>query len=105
MTRKEIERAKASLPKLGTRYSAEQKRLSEEISCREMINSILCYHGEKEIERNRYMTKHILNLGIRRVREIIDEQISDFKKAKVIFNVVPGYNSIIWEDESEEKER
>lgn len=102
MTRKEIEKAKKALPKIVsgkiTVYTPEEKKLRNEISCREMINSILCYYGEKDIEDNYYLKKHILDIGIVRVRELIEEQKTDFRKAEVR-NVADGYRAIIWADE------
>lgn len=85
-----------------------------ELSCREMINSCLIYHN---IEGGRYAfyrelnwcnetyaSPYIKRLGKKRVDELFEEQVEDFKKAKVYVNVGCDsegvwYNSIRWADE------
>ena len=107
MTRKEIEAARESLPARFTagrtaKFTPEQERLDKELSCREMINSILCYYGVRDVEKNRYMTNYMQELGMSRVRELIEEQKADFENAKVIYGVADGYNAIIWADEDKQ---
>lgn len=50
MTEKQIEKIMSRIPKCvpGKKavYTAEEKQLHEELCCRRMINSILCYNGE-----------------------------------------------------------
>lgn len=119
MTRKEIEEAKKKLPRmLDVRYSDwthEQKVLSEELDCRSMINSCLCYGGIHtfwEVCPWRYAEKSyaepfVKKLGIKRVKELVSEQETDFAKATVKHNVFTdgegvSYNTIVWADETEE---
>lgn len=115
MTRKQIEEAKATLPNFwrlreqGIEPTEEQKTLSEELRCREMINSVLCYHNiqyAEEILDNRYVKERINELGENRVLELCKEQFDDFQKATVLQNVHTdgegvSYNSIVWADERE----
>ena len=59
MTDKQIKAAKDRLPRLRD-MNEEQEREYAELSCREMINSILCYHGERGLftengDLNRYL--------------------------------------------------
>lgn len=108
MTRREIESAKASLPSRTqipfSEWTDEQKQLDRELSCREMINSILCYDGEDGLLNNEYLEKYIPELGLSIVQRLCDEQLVDFKKATVVKNVFTdnegvSYNSIKWADE------
>ena len=108
MTRKEIEAMKNTLPKWKDGkppvLTLEQELLSESLSCRSMINSILCYHGAKDIMQNPYLQKYFETLGPITVAKLANEQIEDFSKAKVLTDVYTdseglSYNSIIWADE------
>ena len=107
MTDKQIEKAKELLPKWisgqKTIYTPEQAQLRDELWCREMINSILCYNGETNIMKNTYLYKYIKELGAETVQRLCNEQIADFRKAIVKRNVCTdsegvSYNSIIWAD-------
>lgn len=87
----------------------------KEISCREMINSLLCYNyydikdakAILEAERGRhydYLKKHVDELGEARVIELIEEQRASI--FAVLFNVGEDsegvmYNSLVWKDEQE----
>ena len=108
MTEKEIRQVKATLPKWENGnppvFTEEQRQLERELWCREMINSILIYHGKLGIMNDRYLKDYIFELGFKRVKELVDEQIEDFEKAKVYKNVHVDfegvvYNSIVWADE------
>jgi hypothetical protein len=108
MTDKQIQAAKAALPKWisgkKTIYTPEQKQLNKELWCREMINSILCYHGERDIMKNRYLQDYIKELGLETVQRLCDEQIADFRQAIVMRNVFTdseglSYSAIVWADE------
>ena len=108
MTNKEIAKARETLPswKNGTPvvYTAEQEQLDRELWCREMINSILVYHGKFNIMNDEYLKKYIKELGYKRVKELVDEQVEDFEKAIIKKNVSVdddglSYNAIIWADE------
>lgn len=110
MTRKEIKAANDSLPRpFFKNWTEEQDRLYEELSCREMVNSCLCYGtlhnfwGENSYGVN-YSADYIRKLGVERVKEIVREQEADFARAVVLRNVFTdseglSYNSIVWADE------
>ena len=115
MTRKEIEKAKKSLFVNGIYdLTDEEQKIANELSCREMINSILCYHGEIGLftengDLNRYLCRKsndrdYYGIGKERVMELIAEQVSDFRQAKVLRSVYTDgegvtYNSIVWADD------
>lgn len=108
MTRKEIENVKYTLPKwnrgIPPVLTSEQKKLDKELSCRDMINSILCYHGTENIIDNRYLQSYIKELGHDTVERLCNEQIADFEKAYVKRGIGPDsegcyYNAIIWADD------
>ena len=108
MTGKEIERLKDRLPKWNNGkppvLTAEQKQLDRELWCREMINSILIYHGKDNIMNSEYLKTYIEELGIETVEKLVREQVEDFKQAIVLTDVSKdyegvSYNSIIWADE------
>ena len=108
MTRKEIEQAKRALPQWKNGVppvrTPEQKKIDQELSCRDMINSIMCYDGTKNIIDNRYLKTYIKELGHDTVERLCEEQIADFEKAYVKRNIGPDsegcyYSAIIWADE------
>ena len=116
MTQREIDAAKATLPRLCSipwkDWTDEQRRLYEELSCREMINSCLVYEGidgfwrecEWRFGDKSYAASHVRVLGLERVKELVAEQEADFAKAKVardVFTDSEGvtYNSVRWGDE------
>ena len=108
MTKKEIE---ARLPDLTSKFLAktitpEEFIEYEELNCREMINSCLCY-GEMYNFYGHYDKHYIKTLGEERVKELIAEQTEDFKKATVIRDVHTdsegvSYNRVVWADEQED---
>jgi hypothetical protein len=97
-------------------WSKEDEILEEELSCREMINSILVY-GESADENSRSFEQYlrpyfekvrgsfrdgILTKG--RVLQLIEEQKYDISRARINQNVHTdseglSYNSITWADE------
>lgn len=115
MTEKEITKAERELvEKYGDDFKARyDSKEQKELSCRSMINSLLCYHyydvkdAKEIIERERrryhdYLKKHIDALGEQRVIELINEQRASIYA--VLFNVGEDnegvmYNSIVWADE------
>ena len=120
MTRKEIEQAQKTLPSLYTyqEWTKEQRQLRRELSCREMINSILVYDGEQglydedgqldrylqEYANEKYKNLDAWYIGGKRVLELIEEQKADFAKAQVTTNAYTDaegctYNSVKWADE------
>lgn len=108
MTDKQIKEMKKTLPRwkngVPPVLTPQQKILQESLSCRDMINSILCYHGTNNIMDNPYLKKYMESLGTILVSLLVEEQIQDFSKATVLQNVYTdsegcSYNSIIWGDE------
>lgn len=130
MTRKQIENLRRSLgDPFRKNMTEEQIQLDKEISCREMINSILIYEYrpgqttyisfnngvkketpiEQRIIDDRYMKKYsegdsYFAIGRDRVLELIKEQLADFSKAIVGHNVYTdfegcSYNTCKWADE------
>lgn len=108
MTDKELQKLKDSLPKWENGkppvLTEEQKQLEKELWCIKMINSILIYDGKNNIMKNQYLQKYIKDLGYKVVENLVNEQIKDVEKAKILRNVHVdcdgvSYNSIIWEDE------
>jgi len=93
--------------------SHEDKVIEEELSCREMINSILIYGGSCEKDTYQYTkylkpytekgTWHKGLISEQRLNEIISEQKTDFAKAEVGFAGYDGegvsYNYCRWADE------
>ncbi len=126
MTAKEIQAAKDLLymryygdecrvpQNLKRPWIKEDEVFEEELSCREMINSMLIYGDSIEKDSygyNKYLkpytekgTWHDGLLTEQRVNELIAEQKADFAKAKVRYGVYTDgegctYNSCVWADE------
>ena len=108
MTNKQIKEMEKTLPRwkngVPPILTPQQKILQESLSCRDMINSILCYHGTNNIMNNPYLKKYIESLGTILVSLLVEEQTQDFSKATVLQNVLTdsegcSYNRIIWHDE------
>ena len=117
MTDKQLQRLKDYLRE---KYKGDVKgyfscQEQKEISCREMINSLLCYHyynitdAKTILEKERsgyhdYLKKHVDELGEQRVIELIEEQRASI--FAVLFNVGEDsegvmYNSLVWKDEQD----
>lgn len=110
MTGKQLEKLKASLPKWNNGkppvFTVEQEQLERKLWCIEMINSILIYDGKNNIMENPYLQKYIDELGLEVVKYLVNEQIKDVEKAKVLKNTSVdcdgiSYNSIVWADEQQ----
>ena len=117
MTQKQINAAKKTLPRRvdvpWKDWTKEQRRLSDELDCREMINSCLTYGGIRgfwmECEwrwgDKSYAAPFIRSLGLDRVKELAAEQEADFAKAVVCRDVFTDsedvtYHSVVWADEA-----
>lgn len=109
MTDKQIQAAKRTLRlEPNQKRTPEQQKLSDELWCRDMINSILAYGDESDLKKDSYqyetyLEKYESKIGTERVQELITEQIADFRKATLIKNVFTDdeglcYNSIVWGD-------
>lgn len=113
MTDRQIKVARKGLPARSRvqwrDMTPEEQRLNRELSCREMINSILCYHGEDGLRKdglnyNEYLLPYVEELGPDVVDRLCMEQVEDFRNAVVRQNVSVdsdgiSYNSIEWADE------
>ena len=107
MTRREIEAAERALREKNKDLSPAESYSSveaQELRCRDMINSCLCYGEDPEISP--YVGKYRKTIGDIRVDELISEQREDFEKATVRKNVFTddeglSYNAIEWEDDVE----
>ena len=103
MTNIQIQEARRNLNRLNFSDTA---RLRDELWCRDMINSILAYYGESDLEPESYLYTTYLEryekeFGTVRVKELIQEQLADFRKATVLRGVCVDedgtvYNSIVW---------
>lgn len=93
----------------------QQKMEYAELSCREMINSIMIYgninspYNEKEDKLDRYLEERWQERGMfyvprKRIIELVKEQQADFAKAVVKSGVYTdyegcSYNTCMWADE------
>lgn len=117
MTQKQIDAARKTLPgymELPWKdWTPEQKRLDQELDCREMINSCLTYGGidgfwqecEWREGDKSYAARFIRELGRKRVEELAEEQQADFSKARIFHGVYEdsegcSYNGVVWHDEA-----
>lgn len=104
MTRKQLEAAKKALRDAKASWDA-----GEELRCIEMIHSILIYNHIPEAEAfpfprdNYYLQDYIEHLGEKRVAELWEEQVADYKQAQVGFSGYDSegvsYNYCKWADE------
>lgn len=110
MTKKEIEKVKASLPKWDEQ-NEEEKKLDRELDCREMINSILIYGYLNStidgIYEDKYLRNYKKDISEDRIKELIKEQQDDLKKSKIFDDVYTDdegvtYNSVSWYDEEDD---
>ena len=119
-TGNELKQEKQELYKDGyTNLTPEQKQREREISCIEMIDSLICYGpldesgkstfangeelvSEEEKHAHNYLKSYIEELGRDKVVELADEQLRDIKEIKYAGEDSEGvqYNSITYVDES-----
>jgi hypothetical protein len=111
MTGKQIEAAKKLLPSPLMKMTSRQRRLREELDCRDMINSCLIYGSAGYDFYNphtgvfgQYAEDYVKTLGKDSVIRLFNEQHCDFSKAVVRYSVYTDregctYNSCKWEDE------
>lgn len=98
MTEKEIKKLRRENPRFnGGWLTKEQEQLHKELDCRQMINSCLCYWTD--FINSRYSDSYIEELWEKKVVELYYEQLKDFEKAEVLYNVYEDwewctYNSI-----------
>lgn len=116
MNQKELEMKKKSLRDrmraegFGWQGSASYYKEQAELSCIDMINSILCYdcagwsnaEGVMEHEENsyyNYLADYVRKLGRKRVVELIEEQMRSIASVKHgVFTDSEGctYNELVW---------
>lgn len=114
MTQKEIDcekaRRDAQIP-----FNNINHPIYDDLDCREMINSCLCYTSIDDFWRDQgsgrgsYADPYVKALGLDVVKALVEEQVEDFKKAKVVRNVYTDgegctYNNIVWADENPDRE-
>ncbi len=102
MTNKQIKELMNTLPSVTCvsydSWSEEEKQLDKELSCRKMINSCLCY--ETDFLNSEYCKDYIKELGMKRVKELYNEQLEHFNNCILLYNVYEDsegvtYNSVI----------
>lgn len=111
-TDKELNKMKEQLPsRIDVPYEEwtdEQKELDRKIACIEMIHSILTYDDIKsadDVMQNKYMQRYIEELGETKVKELVEQEIEEFKSATINKDVYTDsegvtYNSVTFKDES-----
>ena len=106
MTRKEVEAVKEKELWITDRsnWNKKQQRIDAELSCIEMIDSIICY-GSCDYDyviNNRYLESYIDELGLDKVKELVKGQIDEkpyIKRDVYTDNEGLTYNSLIFKDE------
>jgi hypothetical protein len=112
MTEKQIKAIRSTLPNVYQPRTEEQRKVENELRCREMVNSILIYDflptdvDESTIAKvanNRYMQSYREKIDAQRINEIVAEQIEDYKHCKVGFAGTDceglSYNYCLWADD------
>ena len=115
MTRKKLEELKKRTQYYGKCEdpTPEQVKTWAQISCIEMVNSILAYScppwgpAQKLLKRDlndshSYLRDHVNELGEEQVLQIIEEQINDISYVRRgVFTDSEGcsYNTIIWKED------
>lgn len=91
MNEKQYKAAENTLPKgIGcfNRMTDKEKQLYHELSCIDMLNSILTYGNGKCSIDNYYLQSYIKDLGEARVKELVDEQVEHYRRYVVIHHNV-----------------
>lgn len=105
MTGQQFELAKEEQRKAGASWED-----GAELRCIDMMHSILIYNYFPEQENfpfpanNRYLKDYIDEIGMERTEQLWQEQVADFRKAKVSRDVWTDsdgctYNSCLWADD------
>lgn len=105
MTHKELENAKEAQRKAGASWKE-----GAELRCIDMMHSILIYDYVPEQEEmpypesNYFLKDYAKEIGMERAKQLWEEQVADFRKAKVSRDVWTDsegctYNSCKWADE------
>lgn len=107
MTDKQIEKAWDELDIYNhmfkdKKWTDEEYQIFHELMVRKMINSCLTY--DTPYLHSNYYQEDVKKVGEKRVMELYQEQLEDFKKAKVYKNVHTDfegvtYNAVLWADE------
>lgn len=117
MTRKQIEAAMSKIPHAFDTYkfaTKAQKKEYAELSCRDMINSLLVYgysaYNKETDEMSKYLNSFwqdkssMFYVPRKRIIALVQEQEQDFAQAEVRLGVYTDgegctYNSCVWADE------
>jgi len=113
MTDKQIEQARKNLPPYmeQEKWTEQDHKTDCELSCREMINSILVYWGIGSVINKasycyeRYLKDYESELSTEIVDRLVTEQVEDFKNAETHWisgseNIDGGpYKSVRWADD------
>lgn len=104
MTGKQLEAAKEAQRKAGASWEE-----CAELRCIGMMHSILIYHYRPEQENmpfpfdNIYLKDYIKEVGMERAKQLWEEQVADYRKAKVGYaghdNEGVEYNYCKWADD------
>ena len=106
MTNKQIKELMNTLPSVTCvsydSWSEEEKQLDKELSCRKMINSCLCY--ETDFLNSEYCKDYIKELGMKRVKELYNEQLEHFNNCILLYNVYEDSEGVTYNNIIEPKE-
>ena len=104
MTGKQLEAAKDAQRKAGATWEE-----GAELRCIAMMHSILIYDYKPEQENmpfpsdNRYLKDYVKEVGMERAKQLWEEQVADYRKAKVGYAGTDSegcsYNYCKWADD------
>lgn len=89
------------------------KNEEDELDCISMIHSILTYssnHNTEAVLNNKYLQDYINSLGIDKVKDLVNQEIEEFKNATINTDVYTdgegvSYNSVTFKDDVNESEK
>ena len=93
LTSKEREKIKENLRKKGIGWingtyhkgNEKQEILLNELDCRSMIDSLIAYGDSTDVEGNRFLFRYCQELGVRKVKRLVKEQLNIDRK--ISYNV------------------
>ena len=92
MTNKQIKEIRKILPPNYDLWTKDDRKLDEELSCRELIN--LCLTYEKDFFNLKYGKDYIAKFGKQKVKELYEEQLEYFNNCIVVSNDSTNVNSM-----------
>ena len=111
MTRKERKELKEKVLWIKDRknWNKKQQKLDAELSCMDMIDSIICYDSKDfdYILNDRYLESYINELGVEKVKKLIKGQLDEkpyIKRNIYTDNEGVSYNCLVFKDEEGYKE-